>query len=392
MLPADERSELRALQRKAYGPTGGGLTPAEHRRLRELEDARRTPVGSDGPPVGDSTTAASEPTEPMITRVPDAPPARQIAAVSADADRASDAPEAPRAPLRRGPSRLAVAAVGAAVLVGIGVGAGWALFADHSAEPALTTAQEQRRAELAVDGSFDEGSLRPIARDDDALAWFATQESGDRVCLILDVGAASAQQCEKRDLESARGPWTSLLVQADDDDPGAGAGADDTVSVNAIMLFATDGEPTVAIERWSRGTAMVSQFPTGDRERASELLDQGFSAGLSVVGSFRERPVWLGIRFGEGEEVAEHCLIVDAAGGQAQCRSDFDQYPLVTVVRLPDEPAVLWTLEATNTPSQVPYLTITGAAGPPRSGDDSVEVGGQHGDPIEVRFPTDSAG
>lgn len=390
MLPDSERDELRVLQRKAYAP-GGAVTAAEAERLRALEDAQRRSIRQGreaAAPSVDGEAAGEDAGEPLITRVPQTPPVSvPTVAPSSDAVAADESPDVRRP--RPLVARPLVAVLAAAALVGIGFGAGWALFADRSAEPPLSAAEEERRAELAADGGFDASSLRPIARDDDALAWFATQDGGERVCLILDVGAASSQECEDRDAESGRGPWTSVLVQADDVDPGAGAGAEATVSVNALMLFATDGEPLVAIQRWSQSAAMATQFPAEDRERASELIDQGFTAELSLIGSFGERPVWLGTRF-DAQGAAERCLVVDAADGRAQCRTDFERNSLVAQVRLPQDPsAELWTLEARNTPAGVPFLTITAGAAP---GDESVEVGGQHGDPIEVRFPSDSSG
>ena len=59
-MPAGtEPEELRALQRKAYGPHGGALTDIEARRLRELEQAGRSTT----PPVEDaSSSALPEPT------------------------------------------------------------------------------------------------------------------------------------------------------------------------------------------------------------------------------------------------------------------------------------------------------------------------------------------
>ncbi|MBT2485065.1 MULTISPECIES: hypothetical protein [unclassified Microbacterium] len=412
MPPATEDGELRALQTKAYG-RGGGLTDAEARRLRELQAAAVAP-----PAVVES--AASPPRSPAVVES-DLPTASETSDADpstspgpGESDRAahlhthdstgsrgntdSEDSVAPRNPLRR---RWMVVAAASALLLVIGVGVGWALFAQRSEGIVLTAEQQQRRLELSEKAGYDESSVRAIGQDDDALVWFATKDGGESTCMVLDVADQSSDVC----LESSEVTpmWLSTSVMlapeenADDaaDDgvgPDAAAEVPEATSVSAYLVYATTGEPLAVIDRWTQADAMLQGFSGDERDRAHELFDEGYEAGLSIIGYFYGEPVWLA-NHATGATFAT-CLVVDAAD-DTECGPE--QEVLSQGLRvMVEEPAgtipASWNIEVAYTRGQTPYLTITGGGRQPtfRTEDgDRTELGGEHGDPIEVTIPSE---
>lgn len=374
MPAATEPEELRALQRKAYGPDGGALTAAEERRLRELERAPRSqgPAAETGSETGDegddaSSSALSEP----LSTVSEDDPSR--ATDPAGTSAADEHPETLTRSLRR---HATAAVLAGALLLAVGVGAGWALFAPRTDGIPLTEEQQQRRAELAVD-AFDRGSVRAIAEKDGALAWYATQDGGDIHCLILDLGAQSQTDCVPSD-EVERGLTATLPLQRED-------GTEEGAVLYATMLLSTAGEPMVGIQQWTSTSALSWQFEGEELARAESLVTQGYQPGLSIVGTFRGAPVWMADRASEQGSTLR-CLVVDAAdAGMMECE------PLDTAVSnglrtrvLDTDPERAAVLELKFTTQQTPYLTITA---PPADPPASVVVQAPPGDPIEVSTP-----
>jgi hypothetical protein len=385
-VPAEteaEAEERRALQRKAYG-RGGALTEAESRRLRALEDARRS----------DLVPEASQPADPERDASGTPPVASQEPLVVAGSDEpAEPGPNAP-VPARPGPRhpllrRVAAAVAASAVLLVIGIGAGWALFSPRNGLP-LTDEQQQRRAELAAE-AFDPGSVHAIAQDEQALVWYATQDDGEVRCLILDVGVQSQTDCLPTD-EIAFGLSASLPVPPSEGEEENAAAGD---VVYATLLFSTAGEPMAGIQRWGAGPALANQFSDAERTRAEALFAEGYELGLSVIGDFRGEPVWLADRLStQGASV--RCLIVDA-WGSASCEPFETALQAGLGAQIVDvdaagDVASISVLDLRFTTQQTPYLTITEAAGVTAvAPGDSVVIQSPPGDPIEVETPNRGA-
>lgn len=416
MAPSkSERVELRELQRKAYG-RDGGLTDAEARRLRELEH-----VAAPAAPAAAAAPAETSTDAPLATKrsladgatvteelgLPDVDTAAgsavpSVEGVSVSRERVEDARGGAghvRAILRTQWRLLTAAAV---VLLAIGVGAGWALFGNRSDDIPLNEAQQQRKLELYEKGGYDEGSVRAIGQDDDALVWYGTRNDGENVCLVLDVGAETGQNCQRSDDLGANtfGLSAMTMIPGEGDSPAA--------SVLAYLMYSTAGVPLVSIQRWDQSNGVVEQFAGEDRARAEELMDGAEVMNLTIVGYFRDQPVWLLDRWnGDG---AETCLIVDGAAGQSTCRPNDDALSDGIAVYVSDDEVVpgeeidtltIWSLEVGYTPSQTPYLTIIRdpeSVSVTTDGDmwidgSKIELGGEYGDPIEVVPPTtDSTG
>lgn len=373
----DEVIELRALQERAYG-RGGGLTPAEAERLDRLTRRRPQQPGAETTATPQAPATAAHDGEPVAvgetladTTVVEEQAERSgqdIAAgfVERSDDRAAVPPE--RAVAGRGHSvgarallrgQWRVVTVAAVVLLAIGVGAGWALFGTRSDDIPLTDEQQQRKAELYEKGGYDEGSVRAIGQDDDALVWYGTRNDGENVCLVLDVGAETGQSCQRSDDLSTGVFGLSAVTTI----PGEGDSSSTTVM--AYLMYSTSGVPLVSIQRWDDSGLFLAQFAGEERERAMELVDGEQAMNLTIVGYFRDAPVWLIDRWsGNGSET---CLIVDGAAGQSTCRPSEDALSDGIAVYVSDDEVVpgqeidastIWSLEVDYTPNQTPYLTI----------------------------------
>ncbi|AVL96386.1 hypothetical protein [Microbacterium sp. str. 'China'] len=375
-------AERRALERAAYG-RDGGLDAAAARRLQELQEEhrRRTPFAQDepmeSPSVSDDApeSVTARPAPEDVPAAEDTPPATPDDVSRTEASAAN----------RRG---LVPVLVASAALLAVGVGAGWALFAPRSDAFRLTEAQEDRRIALAGEG-YDPGSVRPVAEAEGALAWFATQDDGASRCLILDVGTDSQSTCLAGE-EAGPGLYASLPV------PSSAADAEDSFSfdsVTAVMLFSTTDEPMVSIQRWGGSSTLVAQFGEAERARAEELVGDGYDLNLSVLGSFREQPVWLGDRSTESGP-SQRCLIVDADGSR-QCATIDEAVQSGLRVQLLDvdqetgELLSASVIEVDFTRWQTPYLTVT--SGPAvvdeATGESYLVTTGPPGDPIRVDIP-----
>jgi hypothetical protein len=410
MAPSkSEQAELRELQRKAYG-RDGGLTEAEARRLRELERVaaarpapQATAVDVDESPASEEALADDEAVAVPVGASDQEALAESAAApvdgipTPADHGTAGSRGGAPgiRALLR---AQWRVVAVAAVVLLAVGIGAGWALFGARGDGIPLTDEQQQRRLELSGKEGYDEGSVRAIGQDDDALVWYGTKNEGEDVCLVLDVAGQSGENCQPRKDLTAFSLSAMTTVPGDGDDPPIG--------VMAFMMFSTLGEPLVGIQRWDQFSGVVEQFTGDDRERAEELVDGDQVSTLTIVGYFRDEPVWLMDRSaGDGVET---CLVIDGAEGRSTCRPNEDAVTDGIAVYVSDDDVVpgqeidaatIWSLEVAYTPSRTPYLTIIRNPevvklyfdGSGSLDGSRLELGGEYGDPIEVVPPSTDA-
>lgn len=413
MAPSkSEQAELRELQRKAYG-RDGGLTDAEARRLRELEHAVAAAVAvvpaatvpALAPaPLTPERSPAERVTVAADARVPGQDVAAESAARSDENDAETPADAAAGVPggvtrfraLLRGHWRVII--VAAALLLAVGIGAGWALFGNRGDDIPLTDVQQQRKLELSEKGGYDEGSVRAVGQDDDALVWYATKNDGAEVCLVLDVAEQSGDSCQPFD------ELTTFSLSAMTMLPGEGDGP--STGVMAYLMYSTSGVPLVSIQRWDQSDGVLGQFAGAERARAEELMDGEDAMNLTVVGYFRERPVWLIDRWnGNGSET---CLIVDGAEGRSTCRPNDDAISDGIAVYVSDDEVVpgeeleassIWRLEVDYTPSQTPYLTIVRdpeSVSVTTDGDmwidgSKLDLGGEYGDPIEVVPPSTDA-
>ncbi|WP_223626549.1 hypothetical protein [Microbacterium sp. EST19A] len=405
MPAATDPDELRALQRKAYG-RDGALTDAEARRLRDLERAgqEETVAPSEAPPVEIGIVDAvpfdidRRRGAPVDVPVPGASTGSGTRESGSDGVRIPDSgAEESGTPRSRTASRLLrrwwVPAAASALLLAIGVGAGWVFFGQPAGTVVLTTDQQERRTELYQEGDYDAGSLLAVGQDEDAVAWYATKDGGEQACLVIDIAQASSEACQDAADTRPFGLSASVMVP-----PNAGSDAESGVapgaSVNAYLMLSTTGEPMVSIQRWSPDLAMISQFRGAERDRATALISEGFNAGLLIVGEFQSEPVWLGTRFSEGDSFVEYCMIVDGVDGRTVCSADIDaagRGVSTDVEGTADGVPTTWNLRVQNTQDRTPYLTIAQTVSFPNPGD-RVTLGGDDGDPLEETVPSEPPG
>ncbi|MEV4773935.1 hypothetical protein [Microbacterium sp. LWH12-1.2] len=416
MLSADELVELRALQARAYG-RDGGLSDADAERMRQLE-LQRMPASSAGQgvssrsarsTVGEATLidrASSSVVERGAQRRDETPApastadqrvstrfARSTTGEGADGSTTGEGADGSTTEVAPEPSRSMLrlfwrplAAISAALLL-LGLAAGWAIFGQRSDAIALTDDQVQRRLELYDKGNYDEGSVRAIARDEEALVWFATRNDGDFACIVLDVGELSTLDC--RPVADAAAHGMNLFLTLEESDPDPESGSYESTGIGATLLYSADDEPMVAIQRWTNSGNWLEQFDESQHPRVEELIAEGYEVSmLNQAGTFEGRPVWLAHR----AENDERCLIVDRESSSAEsCLPSAQALEgglslMIADVDVARGISKSWTFDVLFTKWQTPYLTITADAGElftVKPGD-RVEVGGEHGDPIEV--------
>lgn len=397
MLSADELRELRSLQARAYG-RDSGISDADAERMRELE-LQRMPTTSPNQ-AASPLPVRSTSGQALVSRIPDEPLSGVERGSAATETKRADVPSVPdqgdsagfirsatgdhsnpdatadasvRSTLRRF-WRPVVAA--SAVLLVLGLAAGWAIFGQRPGGIALTHEQVQRRLELYEQGQYDEGSLRAVGQQEDALVWYATRSDGEFVCIILDVGDQSASSCQVEGAVRDGAISTNVMSGAADPDTG------EESHVGAFILYSTTGEPVAAIQKWtaSRDETWLDQFEAEERDRAEALLEAGFEEGsMSIVGYLRDEAVWVATR------KTESCVIVGGADDPAVCKNTMSAIEEGLGADVIVDGGV-WALEVRYTNWQTPYLTITADADEvfTVAPGDRVEVGGEHGDPIEI--------
>lgn len=368
-----DAAELRALQARAYG-RGGGLSDADAARLAVLESARvvRAAGGAgdvdDPVPTDDATPADDATPTDDVTPADDA-----MSDGSVSDDAATPVGDAATADIARGTGiarrrwTSLVAASAALLLVGLGVG--WAVFAEKGDGIALTAAQQERRATLQDDGGYDPGSLRAIGQDDDALVWLATKDDGEMSCLTLDVAAESSTQCAPtEDLERGWGFGVSVVAPAGDGDEPA-------QQFSATAARATTGEFVAIVQRWdTSGNDWLSQFEGAERDRAEQLADEGFvEYSYSIVGYYGDEPVWYGQRITDG--LTEDCLVVDVLEATQCAAAGESQESGIGIKTMSfDEGAGMTTtssVELSFTRTGTPYLVVSGDAPASATGTDA---------------------
>lgn len=399
MLDTDALAELRALQRKAYGREGV-LTAAESARLAELESARSAVSQDVGAASTEENTASGG--DPAA----DLPPERENsargsaeeseAAASASASRERDAGsdaegsadgDADAAPATTSlrvllrPSWRPVAAA-SALLLAIGVGVGWMVFAPKDDGIPLSSEEVERRTELSSGGQYDPGSVRAIGRDEDALVWVATKSGPDQVCLILDVGERSQAECAEPDFDASMGGLYASLSIEDPDAVESGTFGGETISAAGVR--AANGEIVAVIQRWDYDSSFLSQFEGAEQSRAEALLAEGYEQGLSIIGYFRDEPVWFAQRFDDDAGMAERCLIVDAISDVGSCAPDDGDTSTTLGATTVDTDGTTTALEVAFTRWGSPYLTITEGL----TSGTGVVTDTRTGDPIEIGTPS----
>ncbi|MFJ2368965.1 hypothetical protein [Microbacterium sp. NPDC087665] len=363
MAELDAQRELRELQRKAYG-RDGGLTHSEAARLRELQQSTGDVAVVPESPAAAPEALTADPDDALITALGfDAPvaaePVREpIADVAepTDGPRTSAARPSIRAAVR---THWLAGALAGVVLLALGLGLGWALFTPQARGIPLTAAQHERQRVLTENSDFDPGSLIGVGKDDDALVWYGTKNEGELACIVIDVGDLSEAQCQTTDEMSPFGLNASVMLP-----PEAGSEESfDFATVNGTVMFSTQGEPVAIIQRWTSDDSMLGQFTGDERARAEELLNQGLLANLSIVGYFRDAPVWVANRWTNDRE-PDTCIIVDGAEGEQQCLPMSEAIDTGITVLVFDEggTASASAITVAYTATQTPYLTIASVA------------------------------
>ncbi|KJQ55051.1 hypothetical protein [Microbacterium sp. SA39] len=294
MPDAGDLAELRDLQARAYGRSGG-LTDAEAARLRALQ-ARD----------GAQPVETREAERVAAVGAPRADMAAPIAESSPDFAHGFESPEVDagnRWSLLAGRGRLLALAAVATLVCGVGMG--WLLFGQSRAEAvALTAEQQEWQRDLVAEGVYDQGSVSPVAEKDGVVIWTATRDETERICLILSDGEITVPTCQPSEAVLATGMYGSIMVG----DPAA-----DQRQVSAQLLFSASGEPAVAVSsnlfsEERSGIVYANEAETRIAGRLAE--DEGFDPNsIWVVGYDDDVPIWTAMKVDEPGS----CLIHDGS-------------------------------------------------------------------------------
>lgn len=380
MLDTAEADELRALQARAYG-RGGGLTDAEAERLRELEGARglaavvaavpataeawrvreeNAPSGggieTEAPPEQVNSAEATEPAEALVGQL-DRPgrPETDPAYVNGTLHRT----------LRR---HWRLAATASALLLAIGVGAGWMLFG-RGGMPVVVPAWQQEALAMLEKSPFDDGSVKFVGEKHGVGVWQATKGDGVRECIVLTHGDEQSSECRPEDEVLTTDGFIELSAGIDLEEDG------ETVTVWATTMPDISGEQVTVIQR-----VMVyigdwrDQYSDEEIIAVEHLEAEGFDPWeLYLVGYDGDLPIWHGHLEGANciaavveSEVVRSCGDTGSVGEHLELRIGETLYEIV------------------QTTNRGPVLTIVREASGTGGTGEPLELGGEHGDPIEV--------
>lgn len=331
MRDPSEDEERRALERRAFGKGGSGLSEAEAARLSELrrEDAAgREPIAE---PASSPERAA-----PVPDALEGAPPVVRAAAhpesgsapplVPDEAPAMPGAPAMPAAPEKAprtpiGRLRAEVSAwlatgrwrrprylVGGLIaLLLIGVLIGVAIPRPPEVGLALRAGEGERRDKVSERADFDPGSLALLARSEHALLWYATQSRGDLVCAIIDVeGSPPQHNCLPR--RAIREQPLDVVSQSK-------PGADGNVAGDqgAVTLSGT-GAPMGSLQHWSFAANPDPGLSPAETEMWKRITAENGFRSTMIAGRMSGVPVWIGYR-----DQGDLCLVVEDGETYKDC-------------------------------------------------------------------------
>lgn len=303
MLDADDLTELRALQARAYG-RHGELSSEEADRLAELQ------VRSAGDREKVAGRPGVSPAEPVVPPTPRDRAAFGVAAESLPLPTIpGPAPDDDDAAAQARPSASALSSVraswrplalAAAVVLALGVGIGWLTFG-RVITPSIALSPEQQEWQTAIlaEGVYDSGSVRAIAAEEGVVVWTATKDAQKDTCIILSNGERTRPSCQPTEVVEEDGIFGQLLVEISEVARR---------EVMASLFFAPSGEPVVRVDSWDQtpGTSSITYATEEETKIAAGLVDDGFDPNsIWVIGYDRDVPVWTATEL----ESQTQCLI-----------------------------------------------------------------------------------
>jgi len=327
--------ERRELERRAFGPSGSGLTEAEAARLAELRRADASGPAPQGAP-SDATMLAPQSLIEAAALRPGSPSeaaALPPGSLSEDAGGDRDETRRPSEPRRADPSppldapdpsqvtpRTPAARVRAAItawlasgrwkrpryllggliaLVLVGVVIGVAIPRPPDAGLALKDGESVRRDRVLARADFDPGSVLLLARSDTALLWYATQSRGDLLCAIVDVkGAPPQHNCM---------PRRAIRDQPLDVTSQSKPGADGVVSGDhGTIALAGSGVPVGYLQHWSTAMNPDPGLSPEETELWKRITTENSFRATMIAGRVSGIPIWVGYR-----EQGDLCVVVE---------------------------------------------------------------------------------
>ncbi|MBO0981746.1 anti-sigma factor [Microbacterium sp. SD291] len=260
----------------------------------------------------------------------------------------------------------AVVAASALLLV-IGVGAGWMLFG-RGAIPVTLPAAQQDALAMLEDGPFDDGSVTFVGEKHGVAVWQATTGDGVRECIVLTHGDEQASECRPNDEEPTTEGFIGLSTSIDLEEDG------ETFSVWATIMPDITGQSVTLVQRsQSYSGDWRDQYAEAEIAAVERLEAEGFDPfELYLAGYDGELAIW------QGHLGATNCVL--AVIGADVLRGCGDALEERLQLRIGET-----LYEVVQTTNRGPMLTIIRGAADPGETGAPLELGGEHGDPIEVR-------
>ncbi|WP_164233048.1 hypothetical protein [Microbacterium hydrocarbonoxydans] len=258
----------------------------------------------------------------------------------------------------------AVAAASAALVI-IGLAAGWLLFGRPGLPSAVPAGQQDALA-MIEKRAYDAGSVRFVGEKHGVAVWRATMDGGARECIVITHEQRQGAQCRVVDEPPKEYEFDGLTTSIEFEEDG------EAVMVWASIVADISGEPVTIVQRsvMSAG-GWESQYTEEQLVAVRVLEEEGFAgSALQIIGYDRDLPVWQGWR---GDET---CLAVVVDGETQVSCGPIGAEEESLRLRVGDT-------EYEFGPG-TGVFTIIRYAAPSEGSADPLELGGEHGDPIEV--------
>jgi len=246
----------------------------------------------------------------------------------------------------------AIAVIAAMMLV-LGVGAGWMLFERRGVAAIELSAEQQAwQNGILAEGDYDPGSLRAVEEAAGVVVWIATRNGGEQTCLIMSAGERPAPFCRRGEEAHDQGLFGNYSVVRNDI----------RIDITVQVLFTDDGEPAIQTSQYtvdpSSSAGMV--YATDEETRiAANLSELGYEPNsIWVAGYDGDVPIWTATLV----ETQEMCLIYDGSAPDplTACQDPSDLVPGGESITLSIvDPATGAVTEIDYAASGPQYLVIT---------------------------------
>ncbi|WP_404472982.1 hypothetical protein [Microbacterium aerolatum] len=233
-------------------------------------------------------------------------------------------------------------------LLAVGLGVGWGIWGWDSHQFALAAAHGEERAELESSGSYDPGTVVPLAEQHGIVVWRADRSNGAQLCVIVTAPEQTRDGCMPYDQVADSG-WPNASATVPEGQEEAGN------QFLAGLIPTASGELVPFIQVWEDSvSSWESQYNDSELAQLRELEAAGYApSALSVLGYDGDTVIWGGWPNGflcvivptddshvetcaeNGEETLTLAMPVDGVQTEYVVRQTDMRGPQLTIVRHP---------------------------------------------------------